>query len=600
MNDLYVNIKVDREERPDLDKIYQTSHQLLTGQAGGWPLTVFLTPGAVADLHGHVFSEGAPLRHAGVSRGARRDRRVLPRQGDEIRERGASLVEALGSMQTGERRRFRRRCRARRSRAARERLRASLRRRARRLRRRAEVPACDDARAAARALARAPRTATDAQALAMVTHTLDCMAQRGLYDHLGGGFFRYSVDRLWAIPHFEKMLYDNAQLLARLRRRVRGDGHAAVCERRERDGGLGHARHAGRARRLLLDARRRLRARGRQVLRLDAGRIRRACSTPGRVGAREARLRPGRARRTSKASTGICNSPRRPRQRPRRSASTRLRAGELLEAARAQVARRARAARLAGPRREAARLVERPHDRRHGARGARARRGPSSRESATRAVDFIRAELWRDGRLKATYKDGRARFAAYLDDYAFLAYGLLELLQTRWRDERPRLRARARRRAARALRGPARRLLLHGRRSRAPDPQAEAVRRRGRAGGQRRRGARAARARPLARRAALSRRGRAHRARGAARARSAIPDAHATLLRALEELLDAAEARRAARDAARSSRRGSASSRRSYEPHRLAFAIPNDAEAVRDCSRSARRASEPSPTSAKG
>ncbi|HUQ51198.1 MAG TPA: thioredoxin domain-containing protein, partial [Gammaproteobacteria bacterium] len=54
--------------------------------------------------------------------------------------------------------------------------------------------------------------------------------------------------------------------------------------------------------------------------------------------------------------------------------------------------------------------------------------------SATRAVDFIRAELWRDGRLKATFKDGRARFAAYLDDYAFLAYGLVELLQTRWRD----------------------------------------------------------------------------------------------------------------------------------------------------------------------
>jgi uncharacterized protein len=68
------------------------------------------------------------------------------------------------------------------------------------------------------------------------------------------------------------------------------------------------------------------------------------------------------------------------------------------------------------------------------ARAARVLDRPELADSATRAVDFIRAELWKDGRLKATYKDGRARFAAYLDDYAFLAQGLLELLQCRWRD----------------------------------------------------------------------------------------------------------------------------------------------------------------------
>jgi uncharacterized protein YyaL (SSP411 family) len=68
------------------------------------------------------------------------------------------------------------------------------------------------------------------------------------------------------------------------------------------------------------------------------------------------------------------------------------------------------------------------------ARAARMLARPELADSATRAVDFIRAELWQDGRLKATYKDGRARFAAYLDDYAFLAHGLVELLQCRWRD----------------------------------------------------------------------------------------------------------------------------------------------------------------------
>jgi uncharacterized protein YyaL (SSP411 family) len=68
------------------------------------------------------------------------------------------------------------------------------------------------------------------------------------------------------------------------------------------------------------------------------------------------------------------------------------------------------------------------------ARAARVLDRPELAESATRAVDFIRAELWHGGRLKATYKDGRARFSGYLDDYAFLAFGLLELLQCRWRD----------------------------------------------------------------------------------------------------------------------------------------------------------------------
>ena len=95
--------------------------------------------------------------------------------------------------------------------------------------------------------------------------------------------------------------------------------------------------------------------------------------------------------------------------------------------------------------------------------------GPELAEAATRAVDLIRAELWRDGRLRATYKDGRARFAAYLDDYAFLAHGLLELLQSRWRSSDLSFARRARRGAARALRGRARRILLHGRRSRAAD-----------------------------------------------------------------------------------------------------------------------------------
>jgi len=96
MNDLYVNIKVDREERPDLDKIYQTSHQLFTGQAGGWPLTVFLTPdGHLPIFTGTYFPKerryGMPAFREVLTAVADYYRK----QGDEIRRRGASLVEAL-------------------------------------------------------------------------------------------------------------------------------------------------------------------------------------------------------------------------------------------------------------------------------------------------------------------------------------------------------------------------------------------------------------------------------------------------------------------------------------------------------------------------
>src|SRR6187551_3813959 len=211
MNDLYVNIKVDREERPDLDKIYQTSHQLMSGQAGGWPLTVFLTPQQVPIFIGTYFPKE---RRYGMP--AFREVLVAVDQyyrgkADEIRERGEHLIHTLANMQTTSGDDFAALSAAPLA-AARERLRASY--------------DADDGGFGGGP--KFPHTTSlefllghwrhgggaDAQALAMVTHSLDCMAQRGLYDHLAGGFFRYSVDGRWSIPHFEKMLYDNAQLLA--------------------------------------------------------------------------------------------------------------------------------------------------------------------------------------------------------------------------------------------------------------------------------------------------------------------------------------------------------------------------------------------------
>ena len=101
MNELFVNIKVDREERPDLDRIYQTAHQVMNQAGGGWPLTVFLAPGSHRPFFSwHVFSAGAAPRHAGVQDGAgEKSRNFIARGRDELREHGEKLVGVLGELQ---------------------------------------------------------------------------------------------------------------------------------------------------------------------------------------------------------------------------------------------------------------------------------------------------------------------------------------------------------------------------------------------------------------------------------------------------------------------------------------------------------------------
>src|SRR5690606_8628251 len=216
MKRLFVNIKVDREERPDLDKIYQTAHQLFTGRPGGWPLTVFLTP----DSHLPIFTGTYFPREPRYGMPSFRD--VLTRveayfreQRAEIERQGRALVATLRDIDAGAGDDFAALDRAPLE-LARERLAESY---------DAEhggfggAPKFPHATGLELLLAlwhggKPGMARRDERALAIVTHTLDRMALGGLYDQLGGGFFRYSVDRRWAIPHFEKMLYDNAALLA--------------------------------------------------------------------------------------------------------------------------------------------------------------------------------------------------------------------------------------------------------------------------------------------------------------------------------------------------------------------------------------------------
>ena len=206
MNEHFVSIKVDREERPDLDDIYMAAVQAMTG-SGGWPMTVFLTPGLAPFFGGTYFPpedrHGMPgfPRILDAVADAYRTRRT------EVEEQASALADHLRAqlaVPAGTRD-----VEPRQLEAAVRPARGDVRRRARRLRRRAEVPAADDPRvpAARPGVARATTTT-----LRMVTRTLDAMADGGIYDQLGGGFARYSTDAHWLVPHFEKMLYDNALL----------------------------------------------------------------------------------------------------------------------------------------------------------------------------------------------------------------------------------------------------------------------------------------------------------------------------------------------------------------------------------------------------
>ena len=205
MNEHFVCVKVDREERPDLDAIYMDAVQAMTGQ-GGWPMTVFLTPDGRPFYGGTYFPPDD--RH-----GLPSFKRVLQAIADTWRDQredaelqGKRLLDHMDPL---------------------SRLQPST----------EDVTAAvlDDALASAGSsfdaewggFGRAPKFPQpmtidllmrlqkrgDGEAAQMVRRTLDAMAAGGMFDQLGGGFARYSVDRYWLVPHFEKMLYDNAQLL---------------------------------------------------------------------------------------------------------------------------------------------------------------------------------------------------------------------------------------------------------------------------------------------------------------------------------------------------------------------------------------------------
>jgi len=205
MNELFINIKVDREERPDIDQIYMAAlHHL--GEHGGWPLTMFLTPAGEPIWGGTYFPKtsryGKPafvdvLRE--FARLFREEPAKIERNRTALMERLAAAARPADSATIG---------------------RAELDNAARQL-----GGLIDPVNGGTRGAPKFPQAALfevlwraglrtgEARYFAAVEITLDHICEGGIYDHLGGGFARYSVDERWLVPHFEKMLYDNAQLL---------------------------------------------------------------------------------------------------------------------------------------------------------------------------------------------------------------------------------------------------------------------------------------------------------------------------------------------------------------------------------------------------
>jgi uncharacterized protein len=208
MNERFVNVKVDREERPDVDSLYMTAVQAMTGH-GGWPMTVFLTPDGMPFYGGTYFPpeprHGLPSFRqvlVAIDEAYRSRRDEVDRSAEGLREaleRSTRLAGDPSDLEPGLLdEAFRGLARAHDSRHGGF----------------GGAPKFPQPMALEFFLRHHARTG-DEQALRMLTHTLHAMARGGMYDQVGGGFHRYSVDAHWLVPHFEKMLYDNA-LLARL------------------------------------------------------------------------------------------------------------------------------------------------------------------------------------------------------------------------------------------------------------------------------------------------------------------------------------------------------------------------------------------------
>jgi hypothetical protein len=401
MNRLFVNVKVDREERPDLDQIYQTAHQMLAQRAGGWPLTMFLSPDGAPFFGGTYFPKAARYGMPAFPELCERIGAIWRERRGEIDQQNGEVLKALARTlpQAGA-------DRAEFSSGVVHALLAQLR------------ASFDAVHGGFGAAPKFPHP-TDLElclrkgAVDMAQLSLRRMCEGGIFDQLGGGFCRYSTDAQWTIPHFEKMLYDNGPLLALLADAwlVTGEALFARCA----------AETAGWLMREMQSPE------GGYYSSLDAD----SEHEEGKfyVWTREE----VRALLTDEEFLAVARHYGLEQPPNFEKQYWHLRVHDPAAGAQVDAARRklfaARAQRVRPGRDEKILVSWNALAIRGMARAGRVLARSEWVASARAALEFIRARMWRDGRLLATFKDGRAHLNAYLDDYAFLLAALLELMQ---------------------------------------------------------------------------------------------------------------------------------------------------------------------------
>jgi uncharacterized protein YyaL (SSP411 family) len=429
MNELFINIKVDREERPDIDRIYQTAHSLLTRRSGGWPLTVFLTPDDQVPFFAGTYFPDQPRHGMPAFRDLlQRISDFLDSNEDEIREQNNSLLNALDDMKPATSADS---LNALPLDSARQQLEKSFDATDGGFGRAPKFPHPTNIERLLRHWAggRTGPGGADKRALHMALFSLEKMAHGGLFDQLGGGFCRYSVDDHWMIPHFEKMLYDNGQLLALYAEAYAATGNPLferICrqtagwvmrEMQAPEGGFYSSLDAdseGVEGKFYVWSPEQVRA----LLDMDDYALFARRYGLDRDANFEGHWHLHVYHTIDELAAEFSRSPETVRESIGRS-------GEILFRAREQRVR---------PDRDDKVLTSWNGLMIRGmAIAAHHLDEPEWLDSAQRALGFIRQTLWKDGRLLATCKDGHAHLNAYLDDYVYLIDAILELLQVRWR-----------------------------------------------------------------------------------------------------------------------------------------------------------------------
>jgi len=428
MNDLFVNVKVDREERPDIDQVYQVAQQMLTQRAGGWPLTMFLTPEQVPFFGGTYFPESPRYGMPGFEDVLKRVRGYYDANREEVRAFGERILDAFERIGPLSPSAAQGATAPQLLEAADEELEASF----------------DPVNGGFRGAPKFPHSETiefslrrfaatgERAALERAILTIKRMAMGGICDQVGGGFARYSVDAEWAIPHFEKMLYDNGWLLRLytdawvltreplFEKVVRETAAWTMREMQSPAGGYYSSLDAdsegeeGKFYVWDVDEVRALLSKDEFEVASRAFGLDRAPNFEGKHWnlvlaaplaefAHELVIDEGTAEMLLDSARHKLFEARSKRVRPGLDDKVLTSWNALM---------------IAGM-----------------ARAARAFGNAQWLASARRALDFLHATHWGGGRLLATSKDGRAHLDAYLDDHAYLLQALLEMMQADFRVE---------------------------------------------------------------------------------------------------------------------------------------------------------------------